>query len=356
MAELLHWDLNPFDQDWDAAPEAIGGKVVFTNADFICVPGSHRREWIDAHFAPHFQHLRAKAKGKAKFEIPNTCVHGRSIRDMAQTIRVPQGHYIMWDARLVHGTKRLATRDTQIEFGAYLGFFTEDHMNDPARVEAYAKAATKAREQLAMQWAPVTLVDLKGNTFHLGDQNVVDDIMTRPVDELNDRLYSFAYGVAPLLWPSLDTIHYTPDMWTNFHAAMVKRIQRLDKRARTQLVTAKLVTNEHWTPAMGTKDAPLQVEFLDTDMAIGIEPKAEGRKRYARWHLRIATPPIPDRPAAPTQLEDLAPHARRLLGAVDYDYRGDGAKGCDDDCVCYENIDEHIYLDDDEVARIYYSI
>ena len=315
MAEMLHWDLDPFAHDFDAPAEAIGGKLVYTEATFVCVPGSNTRAWLDEHFFPHFGDMRAQAAGKAKFEIPHKTSQGAILRAMAQSIRVPAGHYICWDARLLHGTERLSTKDTPIEWGAYLGFFPAARtLKDPVRARAYEAAAEKARDTLAEAWLEVEAPCTDGKRVILGANEVAEHVLMRPTTELEDRLYSFEVGVAPFLWPSFDPIHYTPAMWSVTLDPMVRRIRRMTPEARADFVTAKCVTSKHFTDKMGTPLAPLLLALPHKRAAVFASDKAAQKEPaiYTRHHLRIATPQTPSPHRA--RLGELSERARMLLG------------------------------------------
>lgn len=49
------------------------------------------------------------------------------------------------------------------------------------------------------------------------------------ISEIQDRIRSFRYGVAPLMWPSYDPIHYFPNAWeSNGYTNAISRMLKMD--------------------------------------------------------------------------------------------------------------------------------
>ena len=160
--EFLHLDLNLEEAVKQIdAPSMMQGKVCYTKSKFVLVPGSHKLlKEIPLHY-------EKTGMNKAKYSFEKQEDHLHFIQN-TQIIEVPAGHAIFWSSHLVHGVKKLE-RDACIQYGAYMGFV-------PAI----------CREE-----------------YHKKSED----------HELSDRISSYEEGDMPKLWPSLDSIHFYPNMW-----------------------------------------------------------------------------------------------------------------------------------------------
>lgn len=178
--EFLHWDLDIMHKDYER-DRAIAGKVLFTDGVFICVPGTANAEF-QAQFRAQYGPLYPGAKrGDAKFGLDKAKPDPLGLAAKKVAIKVPAGCAVFWSEFLLHGVEK-NPRAGHIQFGMYLGY-----------MEAISRAeyARKAK-----------------------------------VPELEDRLESFNRGIAPLLWPSMDKIHYYPARYLNFHRMIQPYIEK----------------------------------------------------------------------------------------------------------------------------------
>ena len=145
---------------------------MFTDGVFVCVPGTANAEF-QAQFREQYGPLYPGAKrGDSKFALEKAKPDPMGLASKKVAIKVPAGCAVFWSECLLHGVQK-NPRDGHIQFGQYLGYF--------------AAGARKEYERKAK------------------------------VDELEDRLESFQRGIAPLLWPSLDRVHYYPARYVNFY-------------------------------------------------------------------------------------------------------------------------------------------
>lgn len=186
-AEFLHWDLNPFagsavtsagttaaggkDGVAAAGKDSLCGKVCYTPSRFVGVLKSHTSAF-HARFSELYREIYPKVKPEApKFGLDPAKPDPLNLWSQQREFAVPAGCAVFWHPRLLHGQVKTPA-EAGIEYGCYVGFFPAG-----ARPE-YRRAAG--------------------------------------VDELEDRLSSYTRGVAPVLWPSLDRIHYYPKRFRNF--------------------------------------------------------------------------------------------------------------------------------------------
>jgi len=226
--EWLHLDLNlkKTYENIDASSnetktEALQGKVLYTEGGFLCVPGSH---------TPHMtkticeQHVNDANYNKDKFPFnENNKWDQEHLFKKQKFIHIPAGCAIFWNSHLVHGVLKIPRRDN-IQYGTYIGYFA-------AGSRPEYKEKTKAL-----------------------------DPTNKGVSELQDRLDSYVYNRAPILWPSLDQVHYFPAMWTTYTQHMKNHIAKLHDRVRVgmlntitqkngkklQVVTAPILPREQY--------------------------------------------------------------------------------------------------------------
>ena len=178
--EFIHWDLDIMHKDYQP-DRALAGKVVYTDGVFVCVPGTANAEFL-RQFREQYGPLYPGAKhGDAKFRLDKAKPDPMGLVAKKIAIKVPAGCAIFWSEWLLHGVEK-NPRTGHIQFGMYLG---------------YMDAVDRAEYQRKVK-----------------------------VSELNDRLGSFHKGVAPLLWPSFDKIHYYPARYVNFHRMLEPYIRK----------------------------------------------------------------------------------------------------------------------------------
>jgi hypothetical protein len=139
----------------------------------VCVPGTATPEFhaaFCAAYAPHYA-IMANTKKGAKFGLDPTKPDPLALRARTAVLEVPAGCAIFWSPWLLHGIKA-KPKDEAVEFGMYLG---------------YMRAGARAEYQRVAK-----------------------------IDEREDRVRSYHEGRAPVLWPSLDPIHYYPARYRNF--------------------------------------------------------------------------------------------------------------------------------------------
>lgn len=173
-----HWDCTPVlppDSDhetWDASPAGLHGKVCFTTSTFVAVPGTANEAFRRQFVAQHRALYPNARSGAPKFGLDPAKPDPLGLVDRRAAISVPAGCVVFWSPKLLHGVRR-KPKDEAIEFGAYLGF-----MRAVDRPE-YRRLAGGVKER-------------------------------------DDRIASYTEGKAPVLWPSLDRIHYFPKRYLNF--------------------------------------------------------------------------------------------------------------------------------------------
>jgi hypothetical protein len=178
--EFLHWDL-PYLHDTHTDAECLSGKVMYTDGEFVCVPGTATAEFhaeFKAKYAPHYPNAK---KNAAKFALDASKPDPMGLVAATRIIKVPAGSAIFWSRWLLHGVRRNPIAGN-IQFGMYLG---------------YMPAGSRRGYKLKCC-----------------------------VNEIEDRIRSFNEGVAPRLWASLDPIHYYPRRYKNFHRLLAPYIAK----------------------------------------------------------------------------------------------------------------------------------
>jgi hypothetical protein len=169
-SEFLHWDLPFLYKEW-TPPCAISGKVCIQEGLFICVPKTHTAEMHERICREYRPHYPAANESSAKFGLAPEKKDPLELFKKCVGVVVPQGCAIYWSEWLLHGVTSLP-KTSPIQFGIYLGML-------PA-------------------------VDRRAYKKKCG------------VGELEDRLASYWEGRAPLLYPSLDSVHHYPHRYQNF--------------------------------------------------------------------------------------------------------------------------------------------
>jgi len=168
--EFIHVDLPFICMKW-SKPTALSGKVAYTPCEFICVPGTHTEE-EHARIVEAYSPIYPGAKATdAKFGLDPKKPDPLNLRGRRAAIQIPAGCIALWSPMLWHGTTK-NPRNGSVQFGAYLGYMSAEDRPQ------YARRAK--------------------------------------ISELEDRIRSFEMGLAPKLWPSLDSIYYYPKRYLNF--------------------------------------------------------------------------------------------------------------------------------------------
>ena len=184
-SEFLHLDYNPFktsDETQGGNEKVLQGKIVYTESNFICVPGTHTDAFLkefQTTYAPIYPRVSEKDK---KFELKEEKEDPMNLIGRKREIRVPAGCVIFWNDRLFHGVN-LNPKDAEVKYGMYVGF-------KPAVSREGYKTATGR-------------------------------------DELQDRLRSFKEGCAPLAYPSMDMVWHCPKMFQSFPKGMKAYLDKL---------------------------------------------------------------------------------------------------------------------------------
>ena len=186
--EFLHWDMNPFlaarsaESAESAESASVCGKVCYTKSRFVCVPRTHTREFHESFVAAYAEYYPNVRESDPKFGLDATKPDPFGLGARKLVIGIERGCAVFWDARLLHGQVKTPLGDP-VEYGCYVGYFQAG-----SRPE-YARACG--------------------------------------VDELEDRLASYAHGRAPKLWPSFDPIQFYPKRFRNFPKLLQAYIDKM---------------------------------------------------------------------------------------------------------------------------------
>ena len=182
---LLHWDRDPRLAEC-VDDEELQGKVCFTDGTFVCVLGSHTKEFLSEFCAQYDPLYPGRKLGVAKYGL----VRERDPMGLFQrqrAYRVPAGCLVLWTSKLLHG-HAIIGRDECISFGCYLGFKT-----------SISEAERKVCREL------------------------------------------YRDGAVPRVWPSGDKVHFFPLKYTNFPRLMECMVHRkLSAEARAEFATTRV--------------------------------------------------------------------------------------------------------------------
>ena len=172
--EFLHNDVPILHMEW-RPDDSLGGKVIFNadGASFVCVPHTNTREAhaaIRDAYGPLYPNARAT---DAKWALDPRKPDPLDLVGRRRAVHVPQGCVVFWSKYLMHGVEK-NPRTSGLKVGMYLGYF---------------KAGSRPEYRRKTQGA---------------------------IGEREDRIASYRDGRAPMLWPSLDRIHYFPKRYLNF--------------------------------------------------------------------------------------------------------------------------------------------
>jgi len=220
--EFLHWDISNIFGDF-IGDQGVQGKGVYTDSQFFCVPGTHTKEF-HTRFVKSYRPLYTDKPNAPKFKLDKS-KDPFNLCEQSKTYLLPGGCVLFWSSRLLHGQKK-TPKDAPIEFGTYLGYMVAQDRPQ------YAKAALKWQEHIDQRFGG------EGKGYLAG----------RPLSELADRLYSYEHGVAPILWPSLDPIHFYPYRFENLHNHLLSILEKMTDRARVKYeCTEYLITKKDRT-------------------------------------------------------------------------------------------------------------
>jgi hypothetical protein len=185
--EFLHWDRN-MNKEWlESLAEieseiGIQGKFMYVDGSLICVEGTHTNEFLNEFYVAYDPFYPNLSKDKAKFGLDIDKEDPMDLFGKRIEVLIPRGCYVAWHPRLCHGTRKNGINEG-IKYGSYVGF-----------------NAAGSRPQYKTNCG---------------------------VDELEDRLRSYNNGEAPLLYGSLDDIHFYPKMWDVFKGGLKSAIAKL---------------------------------------------------------------------------------------------------------------------------------
>ena len=178
--EFLHWDLDIFDID-NRTDTEMCLKICFTDAEFICVPGTHTLQFA-REFKAAYKPLYPKAKrSAAKFGLDPKKPDPMGLRGKRVSIHIPAGCALVWSPYMLHGTRK-SPNTAGVAFGMYMGY-----------MRGIDRPRYKTKEP-----------GIDG--------------------ERQDRIDSYRKGRAPARYPSLDPTHYFPKRYYNFTEKLQKYV------------------------------------------------------------------------------------------------------------------------------------
>jgi hypothetical protein len=200
--EFLHWDANPLHAEGAEGdePAQVCGKVLYTPARAVLVPGTHTAEFraeFKALYGAQFSSVSPKA---AKVALSRDKPDPLGLAGRAVQIPIGAGRAVFWSKWLLHGMAKTPLKDPT-EYGTYLGYF-----------------AAGARAEYARKCG---------------------------VDEREDRVASYTLGRAPKLWPSFDRVHFAPRRFTNFPHLLDAYVRKMP-HDHPSIVRGARVTLKPW--------------------------------------------------------------------------------------------------------------
>jgi hypothetical protein len=182
--EFLHWDLpilNLEARRADDKPTDLCLKICFTDAEFICVPGTHKRKFAEDFKAAYQPHYPKARKTAAKFGMDPKKPDPMGLRDKRVAIKIPAGCSFIWSPYMLHGTTE-SPEDGGVTFGMYMGYMT----------------------------------DIDRHGYQSSEPGITS--------ERKDRNMSYMLGRAPACYPSMDPTYYFPKRFYNFHKLIKKYV------------------------------------------------------------------------------------------------------------------------------------
>lgn len=117
---FLHWDLDPRTVT-DYTTKQICGKVCYTEARFVCVPGTHTKEFLDDFVQTYGKDYTHVKLGANKFGLRQDKPDPFNLWGRQCSYIVPAQHYVVWDEKVLHGHIKVPVR-SHIQWGTFLGF------------------------------------------------------------------------------------------------------------------------------------------------------------------------------------------------------------------------------------------
>ena len=271
---FLHWDCDPrFEKD-KPLEEFIQGKLMWTDSQFIAVPGSHTnavmKEYCEKFKKGQPTETKRLEKPSPSAKIPNarsvkkpnpkaktpkpvakwnirTDPESDPLKFWDQQVRylIPAGCVVFWSNKLVHG-HTVAIDKNPIEWGMYIGYLPAVSRDEYDRVATNKLKLLSNTKITPLIWTNKTELDQKQNERY----KVFEGVDEPPVNitegeaygyetqltlvkhalqvqetELADRVRSFVYNCAPMLWPSNDPIHYFENQFRSTGGPLWKRIR-----------------------------------------------------------------------------------------------------------------------------------
>lgn len=154
--EFCHWDSNPIEWEFGVENTDIQGILALTEIIFVCVPGTHTREFRDR-FVEAYPNIKYGPLTQLddKNDPWQLCAK-------EQFIKVPPGYMVIWDSKILHSSHPNKTKDIKIAY--YLSYCRSE----------------------------------------------------RCLQDNNDRVRSFLTGTAPRLFPSGMKFSYMPKAWIRY--------------------------------------------------------------------------------------------------------------------------------------------
>ena len=238
--EFLHWDLNVQKME-DRLPDDLQPnvciKVCFTEAEFICVPGTHTQKFAEefnAEYGPLYPNVK---KGASKFGMDPAKPDPMKLREKREAIKLPAGCAIFWSPYMLHGTKKSPTNGG-VTFGMYMGYLRE--INRPGYTS----------DRLGI------------------------------ISEIKDRFASYKEGRAPKLFPSMDEVHYMPKCFSNYPDQAERYVRKTPPgykgRSTREVKSGKNKGRiyEILVPVLDPNYVPPELDMLGKRL-LGIEPHPE---------------------------------------------------------------------------------
>jgi hypothetical protein len=125
---MLHWDCDPREQT-TGSEKSLQGKVCFTLGNFISVPGTHIKKFLDEFYPLYDPLYPGRKMGQAKYGLDPTKEDPLDLFGRKCVFTVPGGSLVLWNTKLLHGHPTLGD-DECISFGCYLGFGPEISAED----------------------------------------------------------------------------------------------------------------------------------------------------------------------------------------------------------------------------------
>ena len=229
--EFIHVDANPFAEIKSASQ--MCGKVLYTPARAVFVPGTHTDEFREEFKSKYAEHYPKFSRKAAKFALSREKPDPLGIVEKAVQIPIKAGCAVFWHEWLFHGMAKTPLNEPT-EYGTYLGYFQS------------------------------------------GSRQKYEDKCG--VTEREDRVASYRYGRAPKLWPSLDRIHFFPFRFVNYPKLLQFYVSKMPQD-HPSIVRGARLTLKPW-PAEGY--TPPELSPLGQKL-LGISSEeygeAHGRKR-----------------------------------------------------------------------------